>query len=79
VHVPSIEEFNKICEGETKNVRIYRLNLNFNDIYITRWKQFKLLNMEGIEKFYANLEATGVRVLYINQCVDFEKLDFSKM
>ena len=71
VHVPSIEEFNKICEGETKNVRIHRLNLNFNNIYITRWIQFKLLNMEGIENFYANLEATGVRILYINQCVDF--------
>ena len=27
VHVPSIAEFNKICEGDIKNVRIHRLNL----------------------------------------------------
>ncbi len=79
VHVPSIDEFNKICEGVTKKVNIHRLNLDFNNIYSSRWVQVKQLKMEGIEKFYANLEATGVRVLYINQCVDFEKLDFSKM
>jgi hypothetical protein len=32
VHIASIAEFNQICEGDTKKVRIHRLNLEFNNI-----------------------------------------------